>query len=76
MFSDYEPIPSSSGTDTSAPQIVLCISGAIVLCVHKSLQLVDNNSLLVNTVIHSPAGRSLLANENLQSNIHIFSVST
>lgn len=72
FLSDYEPIPSSGMGGNSAPQVVLCISGAVLLCIHRSLQSIDNSPQFVS--VHHAAGRSLLSH-NLQANIHIFDVS-
>ncbi|XP_052760538.1 lysosomal amino acid transporter 1 homolog isoform X2 [Mya arenaria] len=75
-YKDYEPIPSTStksvGVGTSngnVSQIVLCISGAMTLCLHKSFQIY--NSSHESSLIHQPAGRSLLSTD-LKYHIHIF----
>ncbi|XP_053379540.1 lysosomal amino acid transporter 1 homolog [Mercenaria mercenaria] len=66
-YKDYEPIQSSIQT-SGVPQVVLCISGALLLCIHKSLQVVDLTS---TRIIRHPAGRSLMSHD-LQYHIHIF----
>lgn len=65
-YKDYEPIQPSI-QNSGVPQVVLCITGALLLCIHKSLQL-DFSSV---QVVRHPAGRSLMSH-NLQYHIHIF----
>ncbi|KAH3822172.1 lysosomal amino acid transporter 1 homolog [Dreissena polymorpha] len=53
------PLPLNSGTGS---QMVLCVSGALLMCVHHSLWVLD--SLPYQTEVRlNPAGRSLLATE-------------
>ncbi|KAL4221181.1 PQ loop repeat-containing protein 2 [Mactra antiquata] len=68
----YEPIqPHTHGV----PQVVLCISGAMLLCINQSIKSLDISSSY-NT-IHYPAGRSLLSQEQQQHHnvfyhMHVF----
>lgn len=68
----YEPIPSSP--NGAPPQVVLCLSAALFLTLHKSVSVITDLSNLQMIQImseHRPASRNLLA-ANLGYHIHIF----
>lgn len=69
-FKGYIPINSSTHNSGVTPQVVLCVSGAMFLCLHKSVQIIQP-VMSSAEVIHHPAGRSLMAH-NLHYHTQIF----